>query len=83
LVESAYLGWVNPMAQTAVDWNEKRKGLKAKRDWLFTQFEANPSNIRTGQEIKKLDDEVAECEKHLTVQQSAIAKPLKSKISCG
>jgi hypothetical protein len=48
----------------------KRKGLIAKRNWLFTQFEANPSNIRTAQEIKKLDDEIAECNEHLTMEPS-------------
>jgi hypothetical protein len=68
------LHWVNLMAKTPVNWTEKRNGLKAKRDWLFKQFEANPTNIRSGQEIKKLDDEVAECEKHLTLQRSGISK---------
>jgi hypothetical protein len=58
------------MAQIAVNWTEKRKGLIAKRNWLFTQFEANPNNTRTGLEIKKLDDEVAECEEHLTLERS-------------
>jgi hypothetical protein len=62
------------MAQTPVNWTEKRKALRAKRDWLFKQFEANPTNIRSGQEIKKLDDQVAECEKHLTLERSAISK---------
>ena len=58
------------MAQTAVNWTEKRKGLVDKRNWLFKEFEANPWNIRTGQEIKKLDDEIAECEEHLTLERS-------------
>jgi hypothetical protein len=63
------------MTQTAVDWAKKRKGLKAKRNYLFAQFEANPANTRTGLEIKKLDDELAECEEHLTAQRSGISKP--------
>jgi hypothetical protein len=63
------------MAQTPVNWTEKRKSLRAKRDSLFKQFEANPWNIGTGQEIKKLDDEVAECEKRLTLERSTISKP--------
>jgi hypothetical protein len=58
------------MAQIAVNWTEKRKGLIAERNRLFAQFEANPWNILTGQEIKKLDDEVAECEEHLTLERS-------------
>ena len=56
------------MTQTAVNWAKKRKGLRAKRDWLFGQFQANPANIRTGQEIKKLDDELAECEERLQME---------------
>jgi hypothetical protein len=56
------------MLKTEVDWNEKRKGLTAKRDSLFKQFESNPNNTQTGQEIKKLDDQVAECEAHLNLQ---------------
>ena len=58
------------MAQIAVNWTEKRKELVAERNRLFTQFEANPWNIPTGQEIKKLDDEVAECAEHLTIERS-------------
>jgi len=48
--------------------SEKRKGLTAKRDSLFRQFAANPSKTETGQAIKKLDDQVAECEEHLSRQ---------------
>jgi hypothetical protein len=46
------------------DWKAERNGLIAKRDLLFKQFEANPMNIVLGQDIKKLDDQVAECDEH-------------------
>jgi hypothetical protein len=49
------------MIITETNLDNKRKGLKAKRDWLFIQFEANPRNVRMGQEIKLLDDEIAKC----------------------
>ena len=62
------------MAHTPVNWTEKRKSLRAKRDSLFKQFEANPWNIGTGQETKKLDDQLAECEEHLALQRSAISR---------
>lgn len=58
------------MVQTAVNWTERRKGLVAQRNRLFKEFEADPWNIRTGQEIKRLDDEVAECVEHLTMERS-------------
>jgi hypothetical protein len=50
---------------TEVDWNGKRDGLTSTRDRLFKQFEAAPTNARVGQEIKKLDDEIAECTEQL------------------
>jgi hypothetical protein len=58
------------MVQTAVNWTERRKGLIAQRNRLFKEFEADPWNIRTGEEIKRLDDEVAECVEHLTMERS-------------
>jgi hypothetical protein len=58
------------MVLTAVKLTEKRKGLVAQRNRLFKKFEADPWNIRTGQEIKRLDDEVAECNEHLTMERS-------------
>jgi hypothetical protein len=64
------LGWVNLMVQSVVNWTEKRKELVALRNRLFKEFEADPWNIRTGQEIKRLDDEVAECVEHLAVERS-------------
>lgn len=62
------------MLESEVDWREKRKELTAERDALFRQFQSNPSKTQTGQEIKRLDDQVAECEEHLNRQQLAIYK---------
>jgi hypothetical protein len=56
------------MADDEQVWRDKRKGLTAKRDWLFKQFETNPKNVRMGQEIKVLDDEIAECVANLKVK---------------
>jgi len=50
-----------PAALTGLEWKEKRTGLTAKRHGLSEQFEVTPSNIRLGQEIKGLDDQIAEC----------------------
>jgi hypothetical protein len=64
---------VNRM-QSGVNWSEKRKGLMAKREYLFKQYQANPTNIRAGQEIKEIDDQVAECEEHIQLLHLAAAK---------
>jgi hypothetical protein len=50
----AILGTGDLMLKREIDWSEKRKGLTAKRDSLFRQFAANPSNTETGQAIKNL-----------------------------
>ena len=50
---------------TGPEWKDKRAGLTAKRNGLSEQFEATPSNIQLGQQIKRLDDQIAECTEHM------------------
>ena len=50
-----------PALLTELEWKDKRTGLTAKRHGLSQQFEVAPDNIRLGQEIKGLDDQIAEC----------------------
>ena len=54
-----------PVFLTEVEWKDKRRGLTAKRHGLSEQFEVAPNNIRLGQEIKGLDDQIAECTEHM------------------
>jgi hypothetical protein len=54
-----------PAGLTGPEWKDKRTGLTAKRNGLSEQFEAAPSNIQLGQEIKVLDDQIAECTEHM------------------
>jgi hypothetical protein len=54
-----------PAVLTGLEWKDKRTGLTAKRNGLSEQFEAAPSNIQLGQEIKGLDDQIAECTEHM------------------
>jgi hypothetical protein len=54
-----------PVLLTGLEWKDKRTGLTAKRNGLSEQFEAAPSNIELGQEIKGLDDQIAECTEHM------------------
>jgi hypothetical protein len=42
-------------------WKEKRRGLKIKRDSLFKEYLKRPQDIELSLEIKKIDDEIAEC----------------------
>ena len=57
-----------PAALTGPEWKDKRTGLTAKRNGLSEQFEAAPSNIQLGQEIKVLDDQIAECTEHMRLK---------------
>lgn len=52
---------VLPVLLTELEWKDKRTGLTAKRHGLSEQFEVTPNNIPLGQEIKGLDDQIAEC----------------------
>ena len=54
-----------PELLTEMEWKDKRTGLTAKRHGLSEQFEVTPNNIRLGQEIKGLDDQIAECTEHM------------------
>jgi hypothetical protein len=57
-----------PVLLTDLEWKNKRTGLTAKRHWLFQEFEVAPNNVRLGQEIKGLDDQIAECTKHMRIE---------------
>jgi hypothetical protein len=54
-----------PVLLTELEWKDKRTGLTAKRRGLSEQFEVTPNNILLGQEIKGLDDQIAECTDHM------------------
>ena len=54
-----------PVLLTEMEWKDKRTGLTTKRRGLSEQFEVAPDNIRLGQEIKGLDDQIAECTEHM------------------
>jgi hypothetical protein len=48
-------------AATAIVWREKRRVLKIKRDSLFNKYTKRPADYHLALEIKKIDDEIAEC----------------------
>ena len=49
------------MQETLVECKSKRDKLKAKRDLLFERYLKSPHDSRMALEIKKIDDEIAEC----------------------
>jgi hypothetical protein len=44
---------------------EKREGLRARRKPLFERYEAYPNDGRLAQEIKEIDDQIAECDRQI------------------
>jgi hypothetical protein len=54
-----------PILLTELEWKDKRTGLTAKRHELSEQFEVTPNDIQLGQDIKGLDDQIAECTEHM------------------
>ncbi|HEY2119986.1 MAG TPA: hypothetical protein VGH37_12425 [Candidatus Acidoferrum sp.] len=54
--------------QAELEWKNRREGLNAKRHGLFEQFELTPNNVRLGQEIKTLDDQIADCTEHMKLK---------------
>ena len=56
------------MLATELEWKDKRKGLTVKRNRLFEQFAVAPNNVPMGQEIKNLDDQIAECTEQMKLK---------------
>ena len=42
-------------------WKKKRDDLKAKRNSLFEKYAKHPEEFHLALEIKKIDDEIADC----------------------
>jgi len=42
-------------------WKKKRDGLMTKRNELFKKYSENPDDFVRALQIRKIDDEVAEC----------------------
>lgn len=42
-------------------WKKKRGDLSDKRNLLFKRYSRNPHDLELALEIKKIDDEIAEC----------------------
>jgi len=49
------------MLAVAGVWKKKRDDLKAKRNSLFEKYAEHPEEFHLALEIKKIDDEIANC----------------------
>ena len=49
------------MVAIAGVWKKKRDDLKSKRNSLFEKYAKRPEDFHLALEIKKLDDEIADC----------------------
>jgi hypothetical protein len=45
-------------------WKKKRDDLKSKRNSLFEKYAKHPEDLNLALEIKKMDDEIADCTHH-------------------
>jgi hypothetical protein len=55
----------NHMLAVAGVWKKKRDDLKAKRNSLFEKYARHPEEFHLALEIKKIDDEIADCTQHV------------------
>ena len=55
----------NPMLAVAGVWKKKRDDLKSKRNSLFEKYAKHPEEFHLALEIKKIDDEIADCTQHV------------------
>jgi len=53
------------MSAVAGVWKKKRDDLKSKRNSLFEKYSKHPEKFHLALEIKKIDDEIAECTQHV------------------
>jgi len=53
------------MLAVAGVWKKKRDDLKAKRNSLFEKYARHPEEFHLALEIKKIDDEIADCTQHV------------------
>ena len=60
------MGGTNHMIATTLEIQKrKRDELKAKRKPLFEWYEKNPNDTHLVLEIKKIDDQIAECTREI------------------
>ena len=56
-------------------WKKQRADLSYKRDALFKKYSRNPHVLELALEIKKIDDEIAECTDKMRRENLSERKP--------
>jgi hypothetical protein len=59
------------MLAVAGVWKKKRDDLKSKRNSLFEKYAKHPEDFHLALEIKKIDDEIADCTVHVEQERRA------------
>jgi hypothetical protein len=49
------------MLPSAGIWKRKREDLRSRRTQLFEKYKKNPNSLVLAMQIKRMDDEIAEC----------------------
>jgi hypothetical protein len=49
------------MLPSAGAWKRKREDLRSRRVPLFEKYKKNPNSLVLAMQIKRIDDEIAEC----------------------
>jgi hypothetical protein len=72
------------MLAVAGVWKKKRDDLKIKRNSLFEKYAKRPEDFHLALEIKKLDDEIADCTQHVEQERrSERSAPSSKKLQPG
>ena len=67
------------MLAVAGAWKKKRDDLKAKRNSLFERYAEHPEEFHLALEIKKIDDEIADCTQHVEHERRSERSPSSAK----
>ena len=60
------------MTARAGVWKRKREDLKKRRTALFKRYEKSPGELRLALEIKRIDDQIAECTQQIECENRRI-----------
>jgi len=67
--EAVHTDYMRYCAVTTVDvWKKNREDLNIRRNSLFKQYSKTPHDLDLALQIKKIDDEIAECTDKMTQQ---------------
>jgi hypothetical protein len=69
------------MTALAGVWKRKREDLKKRRTPLFKRYEKSPGDLHLALEIKRIDDQIAECTQHMERENALAGASARSSIT--